>query len=264
LIQSAAVAGTEPTGLRVLVTGASGGLGTAIVDHLSATGCRLATLDREPPLSTSGTGVGPSFHSVDLADPEAIVTAVGEAVEALGGCDAVVLAAGIVDTLHRAESFTDADWETEITVNLTGAFRVARACFPALRAAGGGRVVAVSSTAATEGQPAQVAYAASKAGLIGMICTLAAEWAPQRITCNVVMPGMIETPKVAALSDGVRSVMLGRVPLGRFAMPAEIAGCIAFLLSPAAAPINGTVLRVDGGAFLNQTALVGVGRGERT
>lgn len=246
---------TTPDGLRVVVTGASGGLGMAIVGHLLACRCQVAALDRfQLPDGLAGAK-GLSFFPLDLADPEDVVVSVRRAADFLGKVDAVVLAAGLVDTLHRAESFPDDAWDLDLAVNLSGAFRAARACLPGLRAAEGGRIIVVSSTAGAEGQPAQVAYAAAKAGLVGMARTLAVEWARDGVICNVVMPGMTETPKVAGLAQQVREQMLRRSPLGRFASPAEIAGCVAFLLSPAAASINGAVLRVDGGAGLNQTAL---------
>src|SRR5581483_2700678 len=124
---------------------------------------------------------------------------------------------------------------------------LAQAAFEPLAASGDGRVVLISSVAAETGIPGQVAYGASKAGLVGMARTLAAEWASQGIRCNVVMPGFIATPKVQAMPDQVQRAATAQIPLQRFGETDELAGTVSFLLSPAAAYINGAVLRVDGG-----------------
>jgi 3-oxoacyl-[acyl-carrier protein] reductase len=126
-----------------------------------------------------------------------------------------------------------------------------------LRDSGDARIVVVSSASAETGLPGQVAYTASKAGLVGMARTLAAEWGPHGIRCNVVMPGLIATPKVLALPDAIKAGMSAALPLGRLGEPAEIAGTIAFLLSPAASYITGGVIRVDGGYGLNTASLAG-------
>jgi 3-oxoacyl-[acyl-carrier protein] reductase len=128
---------------------------------------------------------------------------------------------------------------------------VVQAAFEALLASGDGRIVLISSVAAEVGLPGQVAYGASKAGIVGMARTLAAEWGPRGIRCNAVMPGMIATPKVRAMPAPARDGAMTQIPLGRFGELAELAGVAAFLLSPAAAYINGTVLRVDGGLGLS-------------
>ena len=145
-------------------------------------------------------------------------------VEELGGCDAVVANAGVVDTIHRAERFPEEDWQKDLETNLTGPFNVVRAAFEPLRESGDGRVVVVSSASAETGLPGQVAYTAAKAGLVGMARTLAAEWGRHGIRCNVVMPGLIATPKVLALPEAVRAAMSATLPLGRIGEPAELAG----------------------------------------
>lgn len=255
---------TEPApGLRVIVTGAAGGIGRAIVAHLAARGCRLGLCDLVPLESDeveNGERERDGGHVVatrqfDLADPEAVRTGVNALVEALGGCDAVVGNAGIVDTLHRAERFPDAAWDRDLAANLSGQFALVRAAFPALAESGDGRIVLVSSTAAETGLPGQAAYSASKAGVVGLVRTLAAEWAPRGIRCNVVMPGMVDTPKVRGLPPQARERMAEVIPLGFFGEPAELAGTIAFLLSPAAAYITGATIRVDGGWGLNVRSL---------
>lgn len=247
---------TEPAhGLRVVVTGAAGGIGRAVVAHLAARGCRLGLCDLAPLDDLAADPHVVATERFDLADPEAATAGVGALIEALGGCDAVVGNAAIVDTLHRAERFPDAAWERDLTTNLSGQFSLVRAAFPALAESGDGRIVLVSSTAAENGLPGQAAYGASKAGIVGLARTLAAEWAPRGIRCNVVMPGMVDTPKVRGLPPQARERMTEVIPLGAFGDPAELAGTIAFLLSPAAAYITGATIRVDGGWGLNTRSL---------
>jgi 3-oxoacyl-[acyl-carrier protein] reductase len=226
-----------PAGRRVIVTGAAGGIGRAVVELLEACGCEVAGFDVE------------DFDVRDRSAVEAVI----------GSCDAVVANAGVVDTIHRAERFPEEDWQKDIQTNLSGAFHVVRAAFESLRESGDGRVVIVSSASAETGLPGQVAYTAAKAGLVGMARTLAAEWGPHGIRVNVVMPGLVATPKVVALPEPVREAMSATLPLGRIGDPGELAGTIAFLLSPAAAYITGSVIRVDGGYGLS-TATLASGR----
>ena len=244
-----ALATSAPAGARVVVSGAAGGIGAAIVDALEQAGCAVGACDRhEPP-------AGRARAAFDVADRAATDAGVATLIDSLGGCDAVVACAGVVDTIHRAERFPAQEWEADLGVNLTGQFHLVRACFAALSAAEGGRVVLVSSASAETGLPGQAAYTAAKAGLTGLARTLAAEWAPHAIAVNVVMPGMVATPKVLALPGPVREALTAQIPAGRLADPAELAGTVSFLLSPAAAYVNGAVLRVDGGLGLVTTGL---------
>jgi 3-oxoacyl-[acyl-carrier protein] reductase len=239
-------ASTAPHGRSVLVTGAAGGIGRAIVAALAENSCRVAACDRpEAPVGDiPSAAVTARF---DVRDQAAVRAQVANVIAALGGCDSVVANAGVVDTIHRAERFSAEEWHKDIETNLYGAFYLAQAAFESLAASGDGRVVLISSVAAETGIPGQVAYGASKAGLVGMARTLAAEWASHGIRCNVVMPGFISTPKVKAMPDQVERSLTARIPLQRFGETDELAGTVNFLLSPAAAYINGAVLRVDGG-----------------
>jgi NAD(P)-dependent dehydrogenase (short-subunit alcohol dehydrogenase family) len=243
-------ASTAPSTRRVIVTGAAGGIGCAIVEALASCGCLVAACDAPgiPPSEAHGAAAAVSF---DVRDRVAVRSAVADLIEHLGGCDAVVANAGIVDTIHRAERFSDEEWRKDLETNLYGAFYVAQAAFEALAASGDGRIVVISSVAAEQAIPGQVAYGASKAGLVGMARTLAAEWADRGIRCNVIMPGFIATPKVLGMPEQVRETALSQIPLRRFGKPDELAGAVSFLLSPAAAYINGAVLRVDGGYGLS-------------
>jgi 3-oxoacyl-[acyl-carrier protein] reductase len=248
-------ADTHPSGRRVIVTGAAGGIGRAIVAALARGGCAVAACDVSgaPLGAVDGCAARVEF---DVRERTAVVAGVAQAVDALGGCDAVVAGAGVVDTIHRAERFSEEEWRKDIETNLSGAFFVVQAAFESLAASGDGRVVLISSAAAEIGIPGQVAYGASKAGLVGMARTLAAEWASRGIRCNVVMPGLIATPKVLAMPERVREALQAEIPLRRFGAVEELAGAVSFLLSPAAAYITGAVLRVDGGLGLAGSALV--------
>jgi 3-oxoacyl-[acyl-carrier protein] reductase len=247
---------TSPSGRRIIVSGAAGGIGRAIVEALAVGGNKLGVCDLVPTqLIFAGVDAVVAHATFDLRDPDATRAAMSALSDRLGGCDAIVANAGVVDTIHRAESFALESWQKDIATNLTGQFVSIQAVFPSLKKSDDARVIIVSSGAAESGLPGQAAYAASKAGLLGLAKTLAAEWAPHGIRCNVVLPGMIETPKVAALPPGLKAGLLRAIAIGRFGRTAELAGTIAFLLSPAAGYMTGELVHVDGGLRLSKGIL---------
>jgi len=156
---------------------------------------------------------------------------------------------------------TAEQWRRDLDVNLTGAFRIVQACLGGMRDRSFGRVIVISSGAARAGLPGQVAYAASKAGLIGMVKTIAAENAARGITANAVLPGMVGTEKVMAMPAEVLDAMSASLPAGRMATPGEVAALVSFLASDEAGYITGETIGIDGGFALNTYTL---GRQDRT
>jgi len=225
---------------RALVTGAARGIGAAIGERLRSDGFEVITLDVAP-----GCDLQVDVAQDELDEP------------AFSSVDAVVSNAAITTTIAPAHRMTNEQWRRDIDVNLTGAFRVIQACLPGMRERGHGRIVAISSGAATGGLPGQVAYAASKAGLLGMVRTLAGEGARHGITANAVLPGMIATEQVLAMPAPVLERVRAAMPMGRMGEPAEVADLVAFLCSEGSGYVTGQAIGIDGGAALNQLALGG-------
>jgi NAD(P)-dependent dehydrogenase (short-subunit alcohol dehydrogenase family) len=221
---------------RALVTGAARGIGAAIAERLRADGLEVVTLDRD-----AGCDI-----RADLAR---------DALPDLGAIDVCVSNAAITDTIAPAHRMTEEQWRRDVDVNLSGAFRAVQACLAGMRERGFGRVIAISSGAAVAGLPGQVAYAASKAGLLGMVKTIAAENARRGITANAVLPGMVATEKVSAMPPDVLERVIAALPAGRMAEPAEVAALVAYLASGEAGYVNGQTIGIDGGLGLNTLTL---------
>jgi NAD(P)-dependent dehydrogenase (short-subunit alcohol dehydrogenase family) len=221
-----------------LVTGAAGGIGRALCARLQDDGVKVITLDRN----------GTADIRVDLSSdplPQELLDAV----------DICVSNAAITDTIAPAHRMTREQWDGDVAVNLTGAFRAIQACLPGMRERGWGRVIAVSSGAATHGLSGQAAYAASKAGLGGLIKTIAIEGRAHGMTANCVLPGMVATPAVMKMPEPVLERALQAMPMGRMATPEEVAALVAFLASEDAGYITGQEISIDGGLGLNPMSL---------
>ena len=240
-----------------LVTGAARGIGRAIAVRLAADGWAVAACDRDASVSAPDGGIALTF---DVTDGDAVAAAFQSAESSLGPVEAVVANAAIVDNIAPAERLSPEAWRRELDVNLTGAFLTVQQAIAGMRQRRSGRIVAISSVAATGGLRGQVSYSAAKAGLLGMVRTLAAELAPFEVTVNAVLPGMVETENVRRMPAEVRERALGHVPFGRFAEVSEIAAVVAFLCSPAASYVTGASVPVDGGISLSRLTL---GREER-
>jgi NAD(P)-dependent dehydrogenase (short-subunit alcohol dehydrogenase family) len=221
---------------RALVTGASRGIGAAIAQRLEADGLDVVTLDLR-----EGCDI-----ALDVARDE---------FPPLDDIDVCVANAGVTTTIAPAQEMTIEQWQRDIDVNLTGAFRTVQACLGGMRERRFGRVVVISSVAATAGLPGQVAYAASKAGQLGMVRTLAGENAARGITVNAVLPGLVATEQVLSMPATVRERAAASLPSGRMVEPAEIAATVAFLAGDGAAQVNGQSIAVDGAASLSQLTL---------
>jgi len=221
---------------RALVTGAARGIGAAIVERLRADGFEVSGADRD-----EGCELRFDVAADELPD--------------LSGFDVCVSNAAITDTIAPAHRMTSEQWSRDLDVNLSGAFRVVAACLPGMRDRGYGRIVFISSGAAVEGLPGQAAYAASKAGLLGLMRTVAAENVRRGITANAVLPGMVATEKVDAMPAEIKEQLRDAVPMERFAEPAEVAALVAYLASDAAGYVTGQAIGIDGGGALNTFSL---------
>ena len=237
------------TGKTALVTGASGGIGADIARGLHAAGATVGLSGtRTAPLEELAAELGSRAHVLpcNLSNPEEVETLVKRGGEAMGSLDILVNNAGITkDGLVMRMS--DEDWQSVIDVNLTATFRLCRAAIRGMMKARWGRIVNISSVVGQTGNAGQVNYAASKAGMVGLSKSLAAEVASRGITVNCVAPGFIETAMTDKLNDQQRAGILTAVPAGRMGTPAEIAAAVLYLASPEAGYVTGATLHVNGG-----------------
>jgi 3-oxoacyl-[acyl-carrier protein] reductase len=237
------------SGMTALVTGASGGLGSSIVEALTAQGARVAVSgSNEPKLATFAQGFGGKAVPLacNLSDGAAVDQLVPRAVEALGKLDILVNNAGVTrdNLLMRMK---DEEFEEVIRVNLEAAFRLIRAAAKPMMKARFGRIISVSSVVGVTGNPGQANYVASKAGLIGMTKAVAQELASRGITANAVAPGFMTSAMTDALNDQQRDAILSRIPLGAMGSGADIGAAVVYLASKEAGYVTGQTIHVNGG-----------------
>ncbi|MEE3622536.1 3-oxoacyl-[acyl-carrier-protein] reductase [Nitrospirillum sp. BR 11752] len=237
------------TGKTALVTGASGGIGAAIARTLHQAGATVALSGTKvEALEALAAELGERAVVVpaNLSSPEAVEALAKDAEAKLGQVDILVNNAGLTrDGLILR--MKDEDWASVIDVNLTAAFRLSRALVKGMMKRRWGRIIGITSIVGVTGNPGQVNYAASKAGMIGMTKALAAEVASRNITANCVAPGFIATAMTDVLPDAQKEKLTAGVPAGRLGTPDEIASAVLYLASTEAGYVTGQTLHVNGG-----------------
>jgi 3-oxoacyl-[acyl-carrier protein] reductase len=237
------------SGKCALVTGAAGGIGRAIARQLHGQGASVALTDmNRAGMEELAQELGERVHVLEanLTDPEAAGQLVAAAEKAMGRIDILVNNAGLTrDTL--AMRMKDEDWQLVLDVNLTAAFRLARACLRPMMKQRSGRIIGMASIVGAIGNAGQTNYAASKGALIAMGKSLAQEVASRGITVNSVAPGFIATPMTDALLDEQKQRLIANIPGGRLGTPEDVATAVTFLASDEAAYITGQTLHVNGG-----------------
>jgi len=248
------------TGRIALVTGAARGIGRAAALRLAEAGADVAVADVQADVQETAArirerGRRAAAATFDVADPVQVDAGVQQLRAALGAADVLVSNAAIVNNIAPLTTMTHERWQREIAINLTGAFNVIQAVLGPMIERGWGRIVVMSSGAAHGGLHHQAAYAASKAGLIGLVQTVTLEHARHGIACNAILPGLIETENVRRMPAEIREATMANTPARRLGSMEEVAHLIAFLASDQAGFINGAEIDIDGGMRLNTGSL---------
>lgn len=238
------------SGMTALVTGASGGIGSAVATALAAQGARVALSGtREEALrSLASTLPGePAILPCNLGDPDAVDGLVPRAVEALGGqLDILVNNAGVTRD-NLVMRMKDDEWADVIRINLEAAFRLIRAAAKPMMKARFGRIITITSVVGATGNPGQANYAASKGGLTAMSKALAQELASRNITVNCVAPGFISSPMTDGLPDAQKEALLTKIPVGKLGEGSDIGAGVVYLASREASYVTGQTLHINGG-----------------
>lgn len=242
----------ELQGQKALVTGASRGIGAAIALELARGGAEVAllarTLEGLQATAQAIQEIGGQAHcfAADVSDGPQLEAAIGEAHKQMGRLDILVNNAGITRD-RLIIQMKDEDWDQVIQVNLRSAFVASKAAAKIMLRQKSGRIIQISSVIGVIGNAGQSNYAASKAGTIGLVKSLAKELGSRSITVNAVAPGYVETDMTSVLSEKVRESILGQIPLGRIGSAGDIAPLVRFLAGPGSSYITGQVFHVDGG-----------------
>jgi NAD(P)-dependent dehydrogenase (short-subunit alcohol dehydrogenase family) len=247
-------------GRKALVTGAARGIGRVTAEALADAGADVALVDLDAAVEESaarvrGRGRRAAWARLDIANAAAVRSGVAELRDALGDFDVLVNNAGITNHIAALTRMTPEGWERELAVNLSGAFHMIQALLPPMIERRFGRILVISSLAARGGLHHQAGYAASKAGLLGLVHTVTLEHARHGVTCNAILPGLIETEVVRGMPAEIREASLARTPARRLGRMDEVAALIVFLASEAAGFINGAEIDIDGGSRLNTLSL---------
>ncbi|MBH0112808.1 3-oxoacyl-[acyl-carrier-protein] reductase [Novosphingobium sp. YJ-S2-02] len=248
-------------GMTALVTGASGGIGSAICRSLAAQGARLAISGSNPDKLRAfrdelDEHTPQHLQEVDhvaipcnLSDPEQVEKLVPAALEALGKIDILVNNAGITrDGLVMR--MKDEDWDDVIRINLESTFRLMRSVTKPMMKARFGRIINITSVVGTTGNPGQVNYCAAKGGVTAMSKSLAQELATRNVTVNCIAPGFIRTAMTDVLPDEQKAALNARIPAGRMGEAEEIASAAVYLASKEAAYVTGQTIHVNGGMVM--------------
>jgi 3-oxoacyl-[acyl-carrier protein] reductase len=237
------------TGKTALITGASGAIGGAIARALHGNGATVALSGtRREQLDVLAAELGSRVHVLpcDLADKDAVEALVPAAEAAMEKLDILVANAGVTkDNLFV--QLRDEDWEKVIGVNLTATFRLTRAAVSRMMRRRWGRVIGITSVSGFTGNPGQGNYTASKAGMVGMLKSVAMEYAKRNVTANCIAPGLVTSAMTEKLNDKQRETILSRVPMGRLGTPLEIAAAAVYLASEEAAYVTGQTIHINGG-----------------
>jgi 3-oxoacyl-[acyl-carrier protein] reductase len=236
-------------GMTALVTGASGGIGSAIAAALAGQGARVALSGtREDALRRVQDEIGGDslILPANLSDAASVDALVPQAVEALGKLDILVNNAGVTRD-NLAMRMKDEEWSDVIRINLEAGFRLARAALKPMMRARHGRIISITSVVGTTGNPGQANYAASKAGLVGMSKALAQEVASRSITVNCIAPGFIASAMTDALPEAQKEALLGRIPSGRLGEGSDVAAAAVYLASREGGYVTGQTIHVNGG-----------------
>jgi 2-dehydro-3-deoxy-D-gluconate 5-dehydrogenase len=247
------------TGRVAIVTGGNGGIGLGMATGLAKAGANIAIIARNPEKNAAAVaalqalGVKAAAYGADVSDEAAVGTVVAAIEAEFGRIDILCNNAGI-NFRKLPQNYTLAEWHQIMDANLTSAFICSNAVYPAMKRAGGGKIMATGSMASVFGNAYSPVYAASKGGLVQLIRSLAVAWGPDNIQVNCILPGYVETDLIkAGMKDAPHTFanVLTRSPSGRWGQPEDFAGIAVFLASAASAFVTGASIPVDGGYLIH-------------